>query len=168
MGACARNMQSDPAEIKPAQCSIKLVFHLTYTLKFALQLGKRQGKTLSQGSRSVPVGNTNNLATITQSNDIFYQNTATYTIISILVWPFYILNYRIVHRIQNGVQRITPIFVRFLSIFYIIRYLLFPLSCIEIQFRLLAGLFVPPFEWFSWQKKCIGSLFQSDLVLFSN
>ena len=26
MGACARNMQSDPAEIKPAQCCIKLVF----------------------------------------------------------------------------------------------------------------------------------------------
>ena len=25
MGACARNMQSDPAEIKPAQCCIKLV-----------------------------------------------------------------------------------------------------------------------------------------------
>ena len=32
MGACARNMQSDPAEIKPAQCCIKLVFHLTYTV----------------------------------------------------------------------------------------------------------------------------------------
>ena len=32
MGACARNMQSDPAEIKPAQCCIKLVFHLTYTM----------------------------------------------------------------------------------------------------------------------------------------
>ena len=32
MGACARNMQSDSAEIKPAQCCIKLVFHLTYTL----------------------------------------------------------------------------------------------------------------------------------------
>ena len=31
MGACARNMQSDPAEIKPAQCCIKLVFHLTAT-----------------------------------------------------------------------------------------------------------------------------------------
>ena len=31
MGACARNMQSDPAEIKPAQCCIKLVVHLTYT-----------------------------------------------------------------------------------------------------------------------------------------
>ena len=31
MGACARNMQSDPAEIKPAQCCIKLVFHSTYT-----------------------------------------------------------------------------------------------------------------------------------------
>ena len=30
MGACARNMQRDPAEIKPAQCCIKLVFHLTY------------------------------------------------------------------------------------------------------------------------------------------
>ena len=30
MGACARNMQSDSAEIKPAQCCIKLVFHLTY------------------------------------------------------------------------------------------------------------------------------------------
>ena len=30
MGACARNMQSDPAEIKLAQCCIKLVFHLTY------------------------------------------------------------------------------------------------------------------------------------------
>ena len=29
MGACARNMQSDSAEIKPAQCCIKLVFHLT-------------------------------------------------------------------------------------------------------------------------------------------
>ena len=32
MGACARNMKSDPAEIKPAQCCIKLVFHLTYTM----------------------------------------------------------------------------------------------------------------------------------------
>ena len=32
MGACARNMQSDPAEIKPAQCCIKLVFNLTYTM----------------------------------------------------------------------------------------------------------------------------------------
>ena len=32
MGACARNMYSDPAEIKPAQCCIKLVFHLTYTM----------------------------------------------------------------------------------------------------------------------------------------
>ena len=30
MGACARNMQSDSAEIKPAQCCIKLVFHLTF------------------------------------------------------------------------------------------------------------------------------------------
>ena len=30
MDACTRNMQSDPAEIKPAQCCIKLVFHLTY------------------------------------------------------------------------------------------------------------------------------------------
>ena len=29
MDACARNMQSDSAEIKPAQCCIKLVFHLT-------------------------------------------------------------------------------------------------------------------------------------------
>ena len=29
MGACARNMYSDSAEIKPAQCCIKLVFHLT-------------------------------------------------------------------------------------------------------------------------------------------
>jgi len=32
MGACARNMQSDSAEINPAQCCIKLVFHLTYTM----------------------------------------------------------------------------------------------------------------------------------------
>jgi hypothetical protein len=32
MGACARNMSSDSAEIKPAQCCIKLVFHLTYTI----------------------------------------------------------------------------------------------------------------------------------------
>jgi len=31
-GASARNMLSDPAEIKPAQCCIKLVFHLTYTM----------------------------------------------------------------------------------------------------------------------------------------
>jgi len=31
-GACARNMYSDPAEIKPAQCCINLVFHLTYTM----------------------------------------------------------------------------------------------------------------------------------------
>jgi len=31
MGACARNMQCETAEIKPAQCCIKLVFHLTYT-----------------------------------------------------------------------------------------------------------------------------------------
>ena len=45
MGACARNMQSDSAEIKPAQCCIKLVFHLTYTmmqgstkLKFIIRL----------------------------------------------------------------------------------------------------------------------------------
>ena len=29
MGACTRNMYSDCAEIKPAQCCIKLVFHLT-------------------------------------------------------------------------------------------------------------------------------------------
>ena len=28
MGACTRNMQSDSAEIKPAYCCIKLVFHL--------------------------------------------------------------------------------------------------------------------------------------------
>ena len=34
MGACARNMQSDPAEIKPAQCCIKLVFHLTEVHSF--------------------------------------------------------------------------------------------------------------------------------------
>ena len=34
MGACARNMQSDPAEIKPAQCCIKLVFHLTYITSY--------------------------------------------------------------------------------------------------------------------------------------
>ena len=32
MGACARNMYGDPAEIKPAQCCIKLVFHLSYTM----------------------------------------------------------------------------------------------------------------------------------------
>jgi hypothetical protein len=32
MGACARIMQSDPAEIKPAHCCINLVFHLTYTM----------------------------------------------------------------------------------------------------------------------------------------
>jgi len=32
MGAWARNMYSDTAEIKPAQCCIKLVFHLTYTM----------------------------------------------------------------------------------------------------------------------------------------
>ena len=32
MGACARNMWSDSVEIKPAQCCIKLVFHLTYTM----------------------------------------------------------------------------------------------------------------------------------------
>ena len=31
MGACARNMQRDPAEIKPAQCCTKLVFHLNLT-----------------------------------------------------------------------------------------------------------------------------------------
>jgi len=31
-GASARNMYSDSAEIKPAQCCIKLVFHLTYTM----------------------------------------------------------------------------------------------------------------------------------------
>ena len=34
MGACARNMYSDSAEIKPAQCCIKLVFHLTYKSYF--------------------------------------------------------------------------------------------------------------------------------------
>jgi len=33
MGACARNMWSDSAEIKPAQCCIKLVFHLTCIIK---------------------------------------------------------------------------------------------------------------------------------------
>ena len=32
MGACARNMWSDSAEIKPAQCCINLVFNLTYTM----------------------------------------------------------------------------------------------------------------------------------------
>jgi hypothetical protein len=32
MGACDRNMWSDSAEVKPAQCCIKLVFHLTYTM----------------------------------------------------------------------------------------------------------------------------------------
>ena len=32
MGACAQNMYSDPAEIKPAQCCIELVFHLSYTM----------------------------------------------------------------------------------------------------------------------------------------
>ena len=32
MGACARNMYSDSAEIKPAQCCIKLVFNLTCTM----------------------------------------------------------------------------------------------------------------------------------------
>ena len=32
MGACARNMYSDPAQIKPAECCIKLVFHLTLTV----------------------------------------------------------------------------------------------------------------------------------------
>ena len=31
MGACARNMQSDSAEIKPAQCCIELVFRLSYS-----------------------------------------------------------------------------------------------------------------------------------------
>ena len=38
MGACARNMLSDSADIKPAQCCIKLVFHLTYVQTwYALQ-----------------------------------------------------------------------------------------------------------------------------------
>jgi len=32
MGACSRNTYSDSAEIKPAQCCIKLVFHLTYRI----------------------------------------------------------------------------------------------------------------------------------------
>ena len=32
MGACARNMSSNPAEIKSAQFCIKLVFHLTCTM----------------------------------------------------------------------------------------------------------------------------------------
>ena len=32
MGACARNMESDSAEIKPGQCCIKLVFHFSYIM----------------------------------------------------------------------------------------------------------------------------------------
>ena len=36
MGACARNMQSDPAEIKPAQCCIKLVFHWNFQYRVKL------------------------------------------------------------------------------------------------------------------------------------
>jgi hypothetical protein len=32
MDACARNMYSNPAEIKSAQCCIKVVFNLTYTM----------------------------------------------------------------------------------------------------------------------------------------
>ena len=48
MGACARNMYSDSAEIKPAQCCIKLVFHLTYTMMHGstkLKLQKRSHTT---------------------------------------------------------------------------------------------------------------------------
>ena len=47
MGACARNMQSDSAEIKPAQCCIKLVFHLTYTMMHGstkLKVNKKLGE----------------------------------------------------------------------------------------------------------------------------
>jgi len=47
MGACARNMQSDPAEIKPAQCCIKLVFHLTYTMMHGSAKLKFNYKVLS-------------------------------------------------------------------------------------------------------------------------
>ena len=42
MGACARNMQSDPAEIKPAQCCITLVF------SFDLYCDARKHKIRSQ------------------------------------------------------------------------------------------------------------------------
>ena len=34
MGACARNMQSDSAEIKAAQCCIKLVFYQRPSCQF--------------------------------------------------------------------------------------------------------------------------------------
>ena len=45
MGACARNMQSDSAEIKPAQCCIKLVFYLTYTMMHgSTKLKKKNSK----------------------------------------------------------------------------------------------------------------------------
>ena len=37
MGACAQNMQSDSAEIKPAQRCIKLVFYLSYTVSLVLK-----------------------------------------------------------------------------------------------------------------------------------
>ena len=46
MGACARNMYSDSAEIKPAHCCIKLVFHLNYTMMHGstkLKLKKKIG-----------------------------------------------------------------------------------------------------------------------------
>ena len=45
MGACARNMQSDSAEINSAQCCIKLVFHLTYTVMHGNTKLKFSGKT---------------------------------------------------------------------------------------------------------------------------
>ena len=54
MGACARNMYSDSAEIKPAQCCIKLVFHLTYTMMHgSTKLKFRETKiSLCRGGRS--------------------------------------------------------------------------------------------------------------------
>ena len=45
MGACTRNMQSNSAEIKPAQCCIKLVFHLTYTMMHGSTKLKKENPT---------------------------------------------------------------------------------------------------------------------------
>ena len=53
MGACARNMQSDPAEIKPAQCCIKLVFHLTYTMMHG-STKLKSNIVLQSNDRAVP------------------------------------------------------------------------------------------------------------------
>ena len=61
MGACARNMQSDPAEIKPAQCCIKLVFHLTYTMMHGSTKLKCRSKLSGFYLKSVSIQPTQNI-----------------------------------------------------------------------------------------------------------